>query len=79
MSYNKTGTLKSAESPIRGTLIAPLVPAQGLRAQGNSLSPHPRSLATAVLARTTGKLPKHHANASAKLRDVNDTGNIIAT
>ena len=41
---------KSAESPIRGlfrgTASAPFVPAQGLRAQGNSLSPHPRPLST---------------------------------
>ena len=58
----------------RGTASAPFVPAQGFRAHGNSLSPHPRPLSTAVLARTIGKLPKHHASASAKSRDVNRTG-----
>ena len=36
------------------------VPAKGIRTQRNSLSPHPKLLLTAVLARTTGKLPKHH-------------------
>ena len=71
-SYNETGTLKKCRIAhprlFRGTASAPFVPAQGLRAQGNSLSPRPRPLSTAVLARTTGKLPKHHASASAKSR-----------
>ena len=56
-----------------GTASAPFVPAQGLRAHGNSLSPHPRPLSTAFLAQTIGKLPKHHASASAKSWDVNST------
>ena len=75
---------KSAESLIRGCSVAQQVhllspPAQDLRAHGNSLSPHPRPLSTAVLARTIGKLPKHHASASAKSRDVNSTGDLAAT
>ena len=64
------------ECSVRGTASAPFVPAQGIRAQENSLSPHPRPLSTAVLARTTGKLLKHHASASAKSRDVFGTGNL---
>ena len=50
MSNNKTGTLKKRKIAhpwvFRGTASAPFVPAQGLRAQGNSLSPHPRPLST---------------------------------
>ena len=63
----------------RGTASAPFVPAQDLRAHGNSSSPHPRPLSTAVLARFIGKLPKHHASASEKSRDVNSTGDFTAT
>ena len=78
MSYNETGTHKKRRIAhpwvFRGTASAPFVPAQGLRAHGNSLSPHPRPLSIAVLARTIGKLPKHYASASAKSRDVNSTG-----
>ena len=81
MSYNETGTHKKRRIAhpwvFRGTASAPFVPAQDLRAHGNSLSPHPRPLSTAVLARTTGKLPKHHASASAKSRDVNSTGDFL--
>ena len=77
-SYNEKGTHKKRiiahPRVFRVTASAPFVPAQDLRAHGNSLSPHPRPLSTAVLARTTGKLPKHHASASAKSRDVNSTG-----
>ena len=65
-----------------GTASAPFVPAQGLRAHGNSLSPHPRPLSTAVFARTIGKLPassRDHASSSAKSRDVNSTGDFTAT
>ena len=83
MSYNETGTHKKARIAhpwvFRGTVSAPFVPAQGLRAHGNSLSPHPRPLSTAVLARTIGKLPKHHASASGKSWDVNSTGDLTAT
>ena len=83
MSYNETGTHKKRriDHPwvFRGTASAPFVPAQGLRAHGNSLSPHPRPLSALVLARTIGKLPKHHASASAKSRDVNSTGDFTAT
>ena len=83
MSYNQTGIHKKrriAHSRVLcGTASAPFVPAQGLIAHGNSLSPHPRPLSTAVLARTIGKLPKHHASASAKSRDVNSTGDFTAT
>ena len=71
MSYNETGTHKKSRIAhpwmFRGTASAPFVPAQGLRAHGNSLSPHPRPLSTAVLARTIGKIPKHHASASCKV------------
>ena len=78
MSYNETGTHKKRRIAhpwlFRGTASAPFVPAQDLRAHGNSLSPHPRPLSTAVLAQTIGKLPKDHASASAKSRDVNSTG-----
>ena len=56
MSYNETGTRKKRNIAhpwvFRGTASAPFVPAQGLRAHVNSLSPHPRPLSTAVLART---------------------------
>ena len=59
MSYNETGTHKKRRIAhpwvFRGTASAPFVPAQDLRAHGNSLSPHPRPLSTAVLARTIGK------------------------
>ena len=83
MSYNETETHKKRRIAhpwvFRGTASAPFVPAQDLRAHGNSLSPHPRPLSTAVLARTIGKLPKHHASASAKSRDVNSTGDLAAT
>ena len=83
MSYNETGTHKKRRIAhpwvFHGTASAPFVPAQDLRAHGNSLSPHPRPLSTAVLARTTGKLPKHHASASAKTWDVNSTGDFTAT
>ena len=83
MSYNETGTHKKRRIAhpwvFRGTASAPFVPAQDLRAHGNSLSPHPRPLSTAVLARTIGKLPKHHASTSAKSRDVNSTGDLAAT
>ena len=83
MSYNETGTHKKRRIAhpwvFRGTASAPFVPAQDLRAHGNSLSPHPRPLSTAVLARTIGKLPKQHASASAKSRDVNSTGDLAAT
>ena len=61
---------------LHGTASAPFVPAQGLRAPGNSLSPHPRPLSTAVLTQTTGKLPKHPASVSAKSRDVFGTGEV---
>ena len=44
-----------------------------------SLPTHPRPLSTAVLARTIGKLPKHHSSASAKSRDVTSTGDFTAT
>ena len=80
-SYNETGTDKKRRIArpwvFRGTPSAPFVPALGLRAHGNSLSPHPRPLLTAVLA--IGKLPKHHASASAKSRDVNSTVDFTAT
>ena len=83
MSYNETGTHKKRRIAhpwvFRGTASAPFVPAQDLRAHGNSLSPHPRPLSTAVLARTIGKLPKHHASVSAKSRDVNSTGDLAVT
>ena len=83
MSYNETETHKKRRIAhpwvFRGTASAPFVPAQDLRAHGNSLSPHPRPQSTAVLARTIGKLPKHHASASAKSRDVNSTGDLAAT
>ena len=46
---------------LSGPATAPFVPDQGLWAQGNIFSPHPRTLSTVVLAQTTGKLPKHHA------------------
>ena len=63
MSSNETGTHKKRRIAhpwvFRGTASAPFVPAQCLRAHGNSLSPHPRPLSTVVLARTIGKLPKH--------------------
>ena len=62
-----------------GTASVPFVPAQGLRAQGNSLSPHPRPLSIAVLDKNTGKLPKLYASASVKSRDVNSTGDFTAT
>ena len=82
MSYNETGPHKKRRIGhpwvFRGTASAPFVPAQGLRAHGNSLSPHPRPLSTAVLARTIGKLPKHHASASVKSRDINSTGDFTA-
>ena len=75
MSYNETGTHKKRRTVhpwvFRSTASALFVPAQGLRAQGNSLSPRPRPLPTAVLARTIGKLPKHHTSASGKSRGVN--------
>ena len=81
MSYNETGTHKKRRIAhpwvFRGTASAPFVPAQDLRAHGNSISPHPRPLSTAVLARTIGKLPKHHASASAKSRDVNSIGDFF--
>ena len=83
MSYNETGTHKKRRIAhpwvFPCTASAPFVPAQGQRAHGNSLSPHPRPLSTAVLARTIDKLPKHHASASAKSRDVNSTGDFTAT
>ena len=84
MSNNKTGTLKKRKIAhpwvFRGTASAPFVPAQGLRAYGNSLSPHPRPLSTDRGPRlTTCNLPKHHASASAKLREVNGTGDLTAT
>ena len=84
MSYNETGTHKKRRIAhpwvFRGTASASFVPARGLRAHGNSLSPHPWPLSTAALAQTTiGKLPKHHASASAKSRDVNSTGDFTAT
>ena len=67
MSYNEIGTHKKRRIAhpwvFHGTASAPFVPAQGLRAHGNSLSSQPRPLSTAVLARTIGKLPKHHASA----------------
>ena len=76
MSYNETGALEKRKNThprvFRGTASAPFVPAQGIRAQGNSFS-------TAVLARITGKLPKHHASASAKSGDVISTGDFTAT
>ena len=70
MSYNETGTRKKRkiahQSVFGGTANAPFVPAHGLRAQGNLLSPHPRVQSTAVLARTTGKLLEHNASSIAK-------------
>ena len=74
---------KSALSPIQGPRVfrgaanPPFVPAQGLSSK-DLLSPHPRPLSTAVLARTTGKLPKHHASASAKSRDFFGSGDFTA-
>ena len=83
MSYNATGTHKKRRIAhpwvFRGTASVPFVPAQGLRDHGNSLSPYPRPLSIAVLAQTIGKLPKHHASASAKSREVNSTGDFTAT
>ena len=55
------------------------VPAQGLGHQNNTLSPLPKPLSTADFVRTTGKLPKHNASASAKSRDVFGTGDFTAT
>ena len=54
----------------RKKLSIHFVPAPDHRAQGDSLSPHPWTLSTAVLARTTGKLLKHHASTSAMSLDV---------
>ena len=81
--YNETETYKKRRIAhpwvFRGTTSAHFVPAQGLRAHGNSFSPLPRPLSTAVLSRTIGKLPKHNASSSAKSRDVNSTGDFTAT
>ena len=50
MSYNETGTLKKRIIAhllvFRGTASVRFVPVQGIRAQGNSLSLHPRLLST---------------------------------
>ena len=74
---------KSAESLIRGCSVAQQVHLLSqlriLELMGTRSLPHPRPLSTAVLARTIGKLPKHHASASAKSRDVNSTGDLAAT
>ena len=47
MSYNETGTHKKCRIAhpwvFRGTASAPFVPAQDLRAHGNSLSPQPQA------------------------------------
>ena len=79
ISYNETGTLKSCAQVLCGTASAPFVFALGIRAQENSLSPHPRPLSTGVLARTTGELLKYHASASEKSQGVNGTGDFTAT
>ena len=81
-SFNKLqwnwNTQKRAQV-LCGTASAPFVFALGIRAQENSLSPHPRPLSTGVLARTTGELLKYHASASEKSRGVNGTGDFTAT
>ena len=73
MCYNENRTHKKRKIAhpwvFRGAVCTPFVLAQGLRAQRNSLSPHPRPLTTAVFARTTGKLPEHLASANAKSRN----------
>ena len=83
MSYNENGARKRRKVTypcvFRGVANAPFVPAQGLRAKGNSLSSNPTHLSTAGLTRTTKKLPKHHASASAKSRDVSGIGDFTAT
>ena len=83
MGYSETGTLKKRiiahPHVFRGAARAPFDPAQGLTARGNSLSPHPRPLSTAVLAQITDKLLKHHASVSAKSREVLLTGDFTTT
>ena len=53
MNYNEKVTLRKRKIAhpwvLRGAASAPFVPAQGLRAQGNSLSPQPRPLKTVIL------------------------------
>ena len=70
MCYNENGTHKECRinhpRMFCGAACAHFVHAQGLRPQDNSFSPLPRALSTAVHPQTTGKLPKHHASASAK-------------
>ena len=74
---------KSAKSPISGCSLVQQVHIlfllTVLEVKGTSLSPYPRSLSTAVLSQTTGKLPKHHASTSIKSRDVFDTADFTAT
>ena len=81
MSYSETGT-KSAESPICGCSVAQQVhllsQLRVLELMGTRSLPTP-GLCQPRIARTIGKLPKHHASASAKSRDVNNTGDFTAT
>ena len=50
-----------------------------LEFKGTRSLPTPKPLSNAVLARTTGKLLKHHSSASAKSRNVIGNGDFTAT
>ena len=76
--YNEDGTHKKHKiahpQVFSGAASAYFFLAQSIRAQENSISPPPRLCQ--VVNRgpgLTGKLPKHYASASAKLRGVFDT------
>ena len=58
---------------------APFAPAQGLGHQNDTLSSLPKPLSTADIVRTTGKLMKRNASASAKSRDVFGIEDFTAT
>ena len=82
MSYIETGTHKKRRIAHPGCAVAQQVHLLSLLRVFELTGTRPllpRPLSSAVLARTTGMFPKHHASASAKLRDVNNTGDFTAT
>ena len=82
VTLNKEYT-KNAKPPIRGCIVVQQVHLLSLlrvlELKGISLSPHLRPLSTAVLARTTCKLPKNRVFAMQNSMDVFGTGDFTDT
>ena len=80
MNYDEHGTREERKIAHPGVhrvaASAHFVPAQGMQAQGNSLSPHPRPLSTAFHARSTMPLQVTEAPCPCKLPQQYASANI---